>query len=165
MLYEANNLPLFFLRCINMTNSQLFIQAHKMTKQIIKKGDNYNVTFGLCLKAIKAKNEQKKTQQKIDNFFFCSINIMFIFSVLLSLILASGIPAICGTVLSIIFLAIYSTNYYDYYNNFKSKCSKVKKSFTSDNIVEYIAGAMLVIPLVFMFVYFLAIIIAYSPTY
>ena len=144
-----------------MTNRQLFIQAHEMTKQTIKEGDSYNVTFGLCLKAIKQKNEQKKTQQKIDNFFFCSINIMFVFSVLLSLILASGIPAICGTILSIIFLAIYSTNYYDYYNKLKSNCSKVKKVITADNI----AGAFIVLPVAFMFAYFLAIIIAYSPTY
>ena len=37
-----------------MTNSQLFKQAHAMTKQVIKAGDNYQVTFGLCLKVIKA---------------------------------------------------------------------------------------------------------------
>ena len=36
-----------------MTNSQLFKQAHAMTKQVIKTGDNYQVTFGLCLKVIK----------------------------------------------------------------------------------------------------------------
>lgn len=37
-----------------MTNSQLFKLAHAMTKQVIKTGDNYKVTFGLCLKVIKA---------------------------------------------------------------------------------------------------------------
>lgn len=37
-----------------MNNSQLFKAAHTMTKQVIKQGDNYRVTFGLCLKAIKA---------------------------------------------------------------------------------------------------------------
>ena len=36
-----------------MTNSQLFKQAHAMTKQVIKTGDNYQVTFGLCLKVVK----------------------------------------------------------------------------------------------------------------
>ena len=41
-----------------MTNSQLFKQAHAMTKQVIKTGDNYQVTFGLCLKAIKADAKQ-----------------------------------------------------------------------------------------------------------
>ena len=37
-----------------MTNSQLFKLAHAMTKQVIKTGDDYKVTFGLCLKVIKA---------------------------------------------------------------------------------------------------------------
>ena len=41
-----------------MTNSQLFKLAHAMTKQVIKTGDNYQVTFGLCLKAIKADAKQ-----------------------------------------------------------------------------------------------------------
>ena len=41
-----------------MTNSQLFKQAHAMTKQVIKTGDNYQVTFGLCLKVIKADTKQ-----------------------------------------------------------------------------------------------------------
>ena len=41
-----------------MTNSQLFKLAHAMTKQVIKAGDNYQVTFGLCLKVIKADAKQ-----------------------------------------------------------------------------------------------------------
>lgn len=41
-----------------MTNSQLFKQAHAMTKQVIKAGDNYQTTFGLCLKAIKDEVKQ-----------------------------------------------------------------------------------------------------------
>lgn len=41
-----------------MTNSQLFKQAHAMTKQVIKTGDNYQVTFGFCLKSIKADAKQ-----------------------------------------------------------------------------------------------------------
>ena len=41
-----------------MTNSQLFTQAHAMTKQVIQTGDSYQVTFGLCLKAIKADTKQ-----------------------------------------------------------------------------------------------------------
>lgn len=41
-----------------MTNSQLFKQAHAMTKQVIKTGDNYQVTFGSCLKVIKADAKQ-----------------------------------------------------------------------------------------------------------
>ena len=42
-----------------MNNSQLFKQAHAMTKQVIKTGDSYQVTFGLCLKAIKAEQTVK----------------------------------------------------------------------------------------------------------
>lgn len=42
-----------------MSNSNLFKQAHAMTKQVIQTGDNYQVTFGLCLKAIKAQQTVK----------------------------------------------------------------------------------------------------------
>ena len=42
-----------------MTNAQLFTQAHKMTKQVIKAGDCYRTTFGACLKAIKAQQAAK----------------------------------------------------------------------------------------------------------
>lgn len=41
-----------------MTNSQLFKLAHAMTKQVIQTGDNYQVTFGQCLKVIKAEAKQ-----------------------------------------------------------------------------------------------------------
>ena len=41
-----------------MNNSQLFKQAHAMTKQVIQAGDNYKVTFGACLKAIKEDAKQ-----------------------------------------------------------------------------------------------------------
>ena len=51
--YQANLIGL-----TTMNNSQLFKQAHAMTKQVIKTGDNYQVTFGLCLKAIKADAKQ-----------------------------------------------------------------------------------------------------------
>lgn len=37
-----------------MTNSQAFKLAHTMTKQVIQTGDNYQTTFGACLKLIKA---------------------------------------------------------------------------------------------------------------
>ena len=35
-----------------MNKSQLFKQAHKLAKKVIKAGDNYRVTFGACLKMI-----------------------------------------------------------------------------------------------------------------
>ncbi|MNQ92124.1 hypothetical protein D3C85_1075380 [compost metagenome] len=37
-----------------MNNSQAFKKAHAMTKAIIANGDNYSVTFGQCLKLVKA---------------------------------------------------------------------------------------------------------------
>lgn len=35
-----------------MNKSNLFKSAHKLTKSVIKSGDNYRVTFGACVKAI-----------------------------------------------------------------------------------------------------------------
>lgn len=36
-----------------MNNSKLFKSAHAMARQVIKSGDSYSATFGLCLKAIR----------------------------------------------------------------------------------------------------------------
>ena len=47
-----------------MTNSQLFKQAHAMTKQVIQTGDSYQVTFALCLKVIKA--DQLKNAENLQ---------------------------------------------------------------------------------------------------
>lgn len=38
-----------------MNKSELFKQAHALTKATIKSGDNYRVTFGLAIKAILSK--------------------------------------------------------------------------------------------------------------
>lgn len=35
-----------------LTRSQLFKKAHAITKRNIKKGDSYQVTFGICLKQL-----------------------------------------------------------------------------------------------------------------
>ena len=56
-----------------MTNSQLFKLAHAMTKQVIKTGDNYQVTFGLCLKAIKADAEKTSFTATIVTIVFAII--------------------------------------------------------------------------------------------
>ena len=37
-----------------MNKSELFKLAHKLTKKVIKAGDNYRVTFGACIKVVKA---------------------------------------------------------------------------------------------------------------
>ena len=138
-----------------MTNAQLFSQAHAMTKQIIRQGDCYKTTFGLCLKAIKAKNEQKNKQVKKDNLVFTSISLFMTLSIL-AVAVGSGVIAVVSVFLSVLTLIGYGL---------QDELKQLKKYINTDNIVEYIAGFLLVTPLVFMFVYFLAIIIAYSPTY
>ena len=57
-----------------MTNSQLFKQAHAMTKQVVKAGDNYQVTFGQCVKAIKA--EAKQVVVNNVNFLVIAVIVM-----------------------------------------------------------------------------------------
>lgn len=49
------------LKLNDMTNSELFIAAHKLTKEIIIKGDSYSATFGLCLSFLKNKPMSKET--------------------------------------------------------------------------------------------------------
>lgn len=62
-----------------MNNSQLFKQAHAMTKQVIQTGDNYNTTFGLCLKAIKAGIKQATINNV--NFAVLVVAILFIVTI------------------------------------------------------------------------------------
>ena len=49
-----------------MNNSNMFKLAHKMTKQVIKSGDNYQATFGACLKLIKADQAKNAANLKSD---------------------------------------------------------------------------------------------------
>lgn len=42
-----------------MNKSQIFKQAHAMTKSTIKKGDNYQATFSICLKIVINSQPQK----------------------------------------------------------------------------------------------------------
>lgn len=57
-----------------MNNSQAFKKAHAMTKAIIANGDSYSVTFGACLKLVKAEafeqakavDIKERTAQNID---------------------------------------------------------------------------------------------------
>lgn len=130
-----------------MNNSTLFKQAHAMTKQIIKKDDNYNVTFGLCLKAIKAKNEQVKK----DNFVFSSISLFMVLAIL-AVVVGSGVIAVISVFISVLTLIGYSL---------QNELKQLKKVFTAENV----AGAFIVLPLVVMFLYFLVVIIAYRPIY
>lgn len=52
-----------------MNNSSLFKQAHAMAKTMHKQGESYSVTFGACLKLIKAqqaKAELVATEQEVS---------------------------------------------------------------------------------------------------
>ena len=97
-----------------MNNSQLFKKAHQLTKQVIKKGDNYNVTFGLCLKEIKAKNKQVKK----ENIVFTSIT-LFMFLSILAVASGLGFVAVIAVFISVLTLIGYSLQF-----EFKSVLSK-----------------------------------------
>lgn len=47
-----------------MTNSQIFTEAHRMTREIRKSSDSYSVTFGACLRFIYANLKNKKDMIK-----------------------------------------------------------------------------------------------------
>lgn len=59
-----------------MTNSQAFKLAHKMTKQVIKSGDNYQATFGQCLKVVNAQNVKMNTLQVILIILFALVTVI-----------------------------------------------------------------------------------------
>ena len=59
-----------------MTNSQAFKLAHTMTKQVIKSGDNYQATFGQCLKVVKANNVKMNTLQVILVILFALVTVI-----------------------------------------------------------------------------------------
>lgn len=48
-----------------MTKSALFKQAHALARATIKAGDDYRVTFGLCLKAIIADSKAPKATNEL----------------------------------------------------------------------------------------------------
>lgn len=48
-----------------MSKSQLFTQAHALTRATIKAGDDYRATFALCLKAIIADSKAPKATNEL----------------------------------------------------------------------------------------------------
>ena len=48
-----------------MNTSKLFKLAHKLTKKVIKSGDNYRVTFGLAIKAILSRAKIEIVQEAV----------------------------------------------------------------------------------------------------
>jgi uncharacterized membrane protein YgdD (TMEM256/DUF423 family) len=53
-----------------MSNSTNFKAAHAMTKQVIQTGDNYQATFGACLKVIMAETKQSAVNVIVTNINF-----------------------------------------------------------------------------------------------
>ena len=49
-----------------MKKSELFKQAHKLTKDTIKAGDSYRVTFGLAIKAILSSAKKSFSEILLD---------------------------------------------------------------------------------------------------
>ena len=81
-----------------MTNSQLFKQAHAMTKQVIQTGDNYQATFSLCLKAVKADIKQDAINN--TNFIVLAAIVLFIVNIANNVDFAITIVKILGLVLA-----------------------------------------------------------------
>lgn len=93
-----------------MNNSTLFKQAHVMTKQVIKQGDDYKTTFGLCLKAIK----EKQTSQQTSNINFIVLAILVLsITKVVSVLKDSAEPAalILGILFNPFSLLIYNGLY------------------------------------------------------
>ena len=59
-----------------MNNSTAFKLAHTMTKQVIQTGDNYQATFGQCLKAVKAQNVKMNNLQVILVVLFALVTVI-----------------------------------------------------------------------------------------
>lgn len=93
-----------------MNNSTLFIQAHTMTKQVIKSGDNYQVTFGQCLKVVKA---QKVAAIQVTSSYFerndydnLTINFLFLVAIVLVIIKVDIITSAICTILKVALLVL-----------------------------------------------------------
>lgn len=55
---------------VKMTKRELFVKAHKMTREIVKEtGVNYRVQFGICLSFLYKNKEEKKVtvEEKLNN--------------------------------------------------------------------------------------------------
>ncbi|MNQ55080.1 hypothetical protein D3C85_691620 [compost metagenome] len=99
-----------------MNNSQAFKKAHAMTKAIIANGDSYSVTFGACLKAIKAEAlnqaqaiEQAKTvsskRLKLETSF--AIDDAFLFSLITAVTaIVTCMSVFSGTIIAAMFKAV-----------------------------------------------------------
>lgn len=93
-----------------MNNSTAFKLAHAMTKQVIQTGDNYQVTFGQCLKAVKA---QKVAAIKATTSYFekngdnsLTISFLFFVAIILVIIKVDIITSAICTILKVALLVL-----------------------------------------------------------
>lgn len=66
---------------MTISNATLFKQAHAMTKQVIKNGDNYQVTFGACLKAIKQDNTKQAGKKLVKQAIATALPFTIFFAI------------------------------------------------------------------------------------
>ena len=92
-----------------MNNSTAFKLAHAMTKQVIKSGDNYQVTFGQCLKVVKA--QKVATIQATTSYFekngdSLTSNFLFLVAIMLVIIKVDIIISTICTILKVVLLVL-----------------------------------------------------------
>lgn len=100
-----------------MNNSELFSKAHAMTRASIKAGDSYQVTFGACLKAIKAQQANKHKVNVIKVVASALNTFAFMMVITFSLVLVglvfggivgfTAIGGIVGGIVGLIFTAMF----------------------------------------------------------
>lgn len=67
---------------MTISNATLFKQAHAMTKQVIKDGDDYRATFGLCLKAIKQDSIKQANKKQIKQAMATALPFTILFAIM-----------------------------------------------------------------------------------
>ncbi|MAX51220.1 MAG: hypothetical protein CMH22_05080 [Methylophaga sp.] len=99
-----------------MTNSQLFKKAHEMTRATVRDGDNYQATFGACLKIIKAQSERKVDFLEVVGSALNSFAIMLVVTFMLVLVgslfgnmlgyalVGAIVAAVVGAIATIVFV-------------------------------------------------------------
>ena len=93
-----------------MNNSTAFKLAHKMTKQVIQTGDNYQATFGQCLKVVKA--QKVAAIQATTNYFeknddnILTVYFLFLVAIALVIIKVDTITNAIYTILKVAFLVL-----------------------------------------------------------
>lgn len=61
-----------------MTNAELFSKAHAMTRATIKDGDNYAVTFGAAIRAIRQAQKTPQPKLYVGEFIINSLSVVLL---------------------------------------------------------------------------------------